>query len=984
MKKLLFVALVAAGMTACMQNEELAAPKGDAIAFENAYVGNSVRAAVDPSQTTNSINSFNVWGYLTSEAGTVFEGTEVTKNGNVWGYEGTQYWLPGNEYYFSALSPIDGNWNKDAVEASVAGLSNVQFTNDGTVDLLYAHEDVSTVGKGLNDTYAPVALEFQHLLSKVKFTFLNGFGTDNTTVEIKNLTMTAPKSATINLTAATKEWALGTESVALAFGNVERLSKDNNNTAECATECLTIPAGDDYVYNVTFDVEVYVGTLTEPSYTTTKEATISGYALEMGNAYNFTAEITPANLGLAPIEFTATVQEWNTVANAAVGKYVYDLAGLQAAVDAAVDGDVICLGNDIAGELTIVQKKNVKLTLNGNGHKYVGQIKIHGNSNYQAGCATVIKNVAFETETADNCSVYAVDFGSAQRYSQNITVEGCTFTATGAAAQTAVGVKVNASKNLVVKGCTATNMHSLLQAQSCDDAILVDGCTTVGCKNGVSFGNTAYPTLRNSEIAAAEYGVRADGTASRGALVVANTTIDAKQGIVVRKVTTAGYSVNLGAGVEITTDENYQVVFTSGSDDVAYVKPTVDFSYTSVNEEFKVFPLSPMLTDIMNPNNTEEVLPGVGEDSEGAVVVTEPVGLASLSLLVAAHDNGFAGKTVKLNADIDLALVARTLPETTKIGDSDAPIGSTGERDGRGRLICNAFKGTFDGNGKAIKNLYQSGWDMGYEWGQYGSIGLFASLEDATVKNLVIEGMEAQVEGGDISFIAGSAEGTCVFENITIRDSRIGTYNNGCGGIIGWSGAGNYTFKDIVLESDVVLGGLWGSFDSSIGGVVGQAEPGATYNFENVTINCRIDAYNDCTASYDYYQYRMCGMVVGRCQETTTIDGRNYPDLSKYNMTFTNVVVNYGTWMNYHYCEPTPGHNNGRGMRIEPGFAYGGLPEDFDHTQCVDNHYNCIPFDQLIGGDQYGVRGLREVEGITVNYPAAYTCPLCGNTHNNE
>lgn len=46
------------------------------------------------------------------------------------------------------------------------------------------------------------------------------------------------------------------------------------------------------------------------------------------------------------------------------------------------------------------------------------------------------------------------------------------------------------------------------------------------------------------------------------------------------------------------------------------------------------------------------------------------------------------------------------------------------------------------------------------------------------------------------------------------------------------------------------FGCLWGSFDSSIGGIVGQAEPGATYNFENVEINCRIDAYNDCTASY--------------------------------------------------------------------------------------------------------------------------------------
>lgn len=159
----------------------------------------------------------------------------------------------------------------------------------------------------------------------------------------------------------------------------------------------------------------------------------------------------------------------------------------------------------------------------------------------------------------------------------------------------------------------------------------------------------------------------------------------------------------------------------------------------------------------------------------------------------------------------------------------------------------------------------------------YASIGLFSELENATVKNLIIDGFEAQIEGGDISFIAGSATGDCLFENIVIKNSCIGTYNNGIGSIIGWSGAGNYTCRNITIESDVIVGGLWGSFDSSVGGVVGQAEVGASYTFENVNISCRLDVFNDCTASYDYYIYRMCGMIIGRCEATTTIDGTNYP-----------------------------------------------------------------------------------------------------------
>ncbi len=334
--------------------------------------------------------------------------------------------------------------------------------------------------------------------------------------------------------------------------------------------------------------------------------------------------------------------------------------------------------------------------------------------------------------------------------------------------------------------------------------------------------------------------------------------------------------------------------------------------------------------------------------------------LAGLAELVSG-DVTFKGVTIKLGGNMDLYC-----EDTSDAADGDPvtfrPIGDK-SKDG-------TFEGIFDGQGYTISNLYQNGWDLGYQWGAYGSYGLFGNINDATIKNLTISGAESYIEGGDVGGITGSATGTCVFENITISDSAFATYNNGCGGIIAWSGAGNYTFKNITIEEDVVLAGLWGSFDSSIGGIVGQAEPGATYNFENVDIACRIDAYNDCTASYDYYNYRMCGMVMGRLEETTTIDGTNYPDTSKYNITCKNVTVTYGDWYDYHYCEPTPADmNGGRGMRVEPGYAYGGLPADYDHSNCTANHMNVIPFDQVFGGDQLGVKGLKTYDGVTVKYP---------------
>ena len=60
MKKLLFVALAAVGMTACVQNEELVVAGGDvAIAFENAYVYNATKAD-NVTTTTGSITGFDV------------------------------------------------------------------------------------------------------------------------------------------------------------------------------------------------------------------------------------------------------------------------------------------------------------------------------------------------------------------------------------------------------------------------------------------------------------------------------------------------------------------------------------------------------------------------------------------------------------------------------------------------------------------------------------------------------------------------------------------------------------------------------------------------------------------------------------------------------------------------------------------------------------------------------------------------------------
>ncbi len=268
-------------------------------------------------------------------------------------------------------------------------------------------------------------------------------------------------------------------------------------------------------------------------------------------------------------------------------QYVANAAQLQAAVNNAVGEITIYFGRDIDGDVTIIQKQGVKITIDGNGRKYNGSIKVHSNSNHYADAALTIKNVNFEAATADVNCIEALENG-AERYSTNITVEECTFTATGAAVNTAVGVQIKSSKNAKVLNCTATDMHSLIQAQSCDETVLVQGCTING-KNGVAFKQVKNAVVEGTNITAVEYGIRFDGNTDNYGITVKENTVTAAQPFIVRKMTGTNNTITLEGTNTLTTEAEYQVVITNGSDDEEYVKPTGTYTLTGA-DAYTIFP----------------------------------------------------------------------------------------------------------------------------------------------------------------------------------------------------------------------------------------------------------------------------------------------------------------------------------------------------------------------------------------------------------
>lgn len=339
----------------------------------------------------------------------------------------------------------------------------------------------------------------------------------------------------------------------------------------------------------------------------------------------------------------------------------------------------------------------------------------------------------------------------------------------------------------------------------------------------------------------------------------------------------------------------------------------------------------------------------------------------------------FEGKFIKLNSDIDLC------------GMNFDPIGwgyenSAHNRDGADGRV---FMGTFDGNNKTIYNLYQNGWDLETSTKDYTytncGFGLFASVSGGTIKNLTISGADIRVECVEAGILVGLSQGNCTYENINIYDSKIANYQRPAGGVVGEvSGGGTHIFKDVTVSSDVVVGSMWGDFDTPVGGVIGARwdDTDATkVHMENVTVVCKLDVYNDVTSTYEWYAYRRAGMLIGNT-DTPPADGKHSATATADFLTCKNVLVHYGNWADYHYCQFTNHNKSWPWVRIEKGEnceAYSnpryGVPKDpvtgktvksIDHNHIDGDGHNVeIPFNQLYGGGQ-GIYGATEHLGVTI------------------
>ena len=250
-----------------------------------------------------------------------------------------------------------------------------------------------------------------------------------------------------------------------------------------------------------------------------------------------------------------------------------EYATLQAAIDAAeAVGGTITLRNDCAENVTVEQKENVQLTIDGNGKTMTGTITVDGKSKRYDTAGVTIENVKFNASSISDACIRLGDGTDATRYTNNVTVKDCSFTDTD---KTAAAIKqyTGGCLNLTVTGCTATGMHSLMQLKNVEKGLTIENCSVTGGKNGISLGcSEEGVTITGCRINVDGYGIRigASGSPYNSDITIRGTEITAKQPVVAREKDDAG-KLDLDVNdennkFESTVEDNYPIVVTSGDD----------------------------------------------------------------------------------------------------------------------------------------------------------------------------------------------------------------------------------------------------------------------------------------------------------------------------------------------------------------------------------------------------------------------------------
>lgn len=219
-----------------------------------------------------------------------------------------------------------------------------------------------------------------------------------------------------------------------------------------------------------------------------------------------------------------------------------------------------------------------------------------------------------------------------------------------------------------------------------------------------------------------------------------------------------------------------------------------------------------------------------GEGTEASPYLVEDADdLVAVSTNVNSGDSKWMAASYKLTADIDMSGVANFTP----IGKS-VTYGGGGEY----------FRGTFDGNGKEIKDITINTTESGSKTALFGVVAGKSSSEPAVIKNLTLSGnitnSGAKSYSGDYAGgIIAQANDVEVFN--CLNKANVTNVNNSyCAGIIGYH-LSPYTchIDSCGNEGNITAssGSSYSTSSANVAGIVSTLNPGTKTNPNYIT-NC--------------------------------------------------------------------------------------------------------------------------------------------------
>ena len=452
-----------AALAACTSEQTIVAPQNEAIGFDT-FVDNSTRANDVTTETIEDFG-FGVYASVTNgagQSGLILTNEKVTFDGNAWGYTNTQYWVAGNDYNFAAIAPYtDAEWTYTPANGTAQN-GEIYFDNAAAA----ANQDLVFATAAREVTVAPtskpdaVAFTFNHMLSRVRFSFANGFqSAGNIKLEVTNVHITdAYANGTIEVKNGEVDaaWTPADKNLDVVFGDAAAVITEGQK--QSTEHFYLIPNSESATYTVTFDVTLYQAGVEIDTYSHTVALTC---AMNRGCSYDIKTTLTPENTSdddsvIYPIEFTVTeVEDWANYSEVAT-KDLTKVATAQELADAIAAGESVKLTADINLDDIVTRAAAAGLVvdndliLDGNGFT-VKTTAVRALQFTEGANNVTIKNLTLDAPKSERGFQFQAD-------GHNVVIEDVTATSGN---YTVYLTATSTNSNVVVKNCDLTGKNTI-------------------------------------------------------------------------------------------------------------------------------------------------------------------------------------------------------------------------------------------------------------------------------------------------------------------------------------------------------------------------------------------------------------------------------------------------------------------------------------------------------------------------------------------